>query len=158
MTSQSTDSRTVIVDEAHKMKRPDSRLAIAAKSISDRACFALTGTLVQNRIEELWSVLDFARRGWAGTPQQWKNYAVNPINSGHKFDGSLKDVVSAVVSGTVVSCLWTETRRRTQSKDSSPLLPSQRQTPHRPRDARQKRHASALSTWFPPSRAVSEIG
>lgn len=92
--------RTVIVDEAHKMKRPDSRLAFAAKSISARACFALTGTLVQNRIEELWSVLDFVRRGWAGTQQEWKDYAVNPINYGHKFDGSLKDMVNAVVSGS----------------------------------------------------------
>ncbi|EKC97407.1 hypothetical protein A1Q2_08330 [Trichosporon asahii var. asahii CBS 8904] len=91
---------TVIVDEAHKMKRPDSRLAFAAKSISARACFALTGTLVQNRIEELWSVLDFVRRGWAGTQQEWKDYAVNPINYGHKFDGSLKDMVNAVVSGS----------------------------------------------------------
>lgn len=89
----------MIVDEAHKMKRHDSQLARAAKSISSRACFALTGTLVQNRIEEMWSVLDFVWRGWAGTQAQWKNYAVNPINHGHKFDGSIVEMVNAVVSG-----------------------------------------------------------
>lgn len=80
------------------MKRHDSRLALAAKSISARACFALTGTLVQNRIEEMWSVLDFVWRGWAGTPKEWRDYAVNPINQGHKFDGNLEQMVSAVVS------------------------------------------------------------
>lgn len=86
------------MDEAHRMKRYDSGLAIAAKSISTRACFALTGTLVQNRIEEVWSVLDFAWRGWAGTREEWRRYAVEPINQGHSFDGSLAMMVNAVVS------------------------------------------------------------
>jgi SNF2 family DNA or RNA helicase len=49
----------VIVDEAHRMKKPTGYLAKAVKKLRANTCFALTGTLIQNRMEEMWSVLDF---------------------------------------------------------------------------------------------------
>lgn len=55
----------VIVDEAHRLKKQTGRLALAVKKLKARACFALTGTLIQNRMEEMWSVLDFVSR-WCG--------------------------------------------------------------------------------------------
>lgn len=54
--------RAVIVDEAHRLKEPMSQTTLALKSIQCQVCFALTGTLVQNRIDEMWSVLDFVRQ------------------------------------------------------------------------------------------------
>lgn len=54
--------RTVIADEAHRLKEPMSQTTLALKSIQCQMCFALTGTLVQNRIDEMWSVLDFVRQ------------------------------------------------------------------------------------------------
>ncbi|BEJ04866.1 hypothetical protein CcaverHIS641_0206830 [Cutaneotrichosporon cavernicola] len=53
----------VIVDEAHRMKKLNGRLALAVKRLRANACFALTGTLIQNRMEEMWSILDFKRVG-----------------------------------------------------------------------------------------------
>lgn len=41
------------------MKTHTGRLALATKKLKARACFALTGTLIQNRMEEMWSILDF---------------------------------------------------------------------------------------------------
>ena len=52
-------SRVVIVDEAHRMKEPRAKSTLALKKIRCSSCFALTGTLVQNRIDEMWAVLDF---------------------------------------------------------------------------------------------------
>lgn len=52
----------VVVDEAHRMKQPKALLSLAVKKIPCRSCFALTGTLIQNRMEEMWSVLDFVRK------------------------------------------------------------------------------------------------
>ena len=49
----------VIVDEAHRMKNHHGRLGFAVKKIPCKSCFALTGTLIQNRLDEMWSVLDF---------------------------------------------------------------------------------------------------
>lgn len=51
----------VIADEAHRLKEPRGQLGLAMKKIQCPSCFALTGTLVQNRLEEMWSVLDFVR-------------------------------------------------------------------------------------------------
>lgn len=103
-------SSIVIVDEAHRMKRPDSRIALAVKQLKARACFALTGTLIQNRIEEVWSILDFVRRRWAGTFKQWTEYAVRPINEGHKYDGTIAEVINSVVSFTAPSLIDAQKR------------------------------------------------
>jgi SNF2 family DNA or RNA helicase len=34
-------------------------MGLAMKKLKCPSCFALTGTLIQNRLEEMWSVLDF---------------------------------------------------------------------------------------------------
>lgn len=52
-------SSVVIADEAHRLKEPKGQLGLAMKKIRCPSCFALTGTLIQNRLEEMWSVLDF---------------------------------------------------------------------------------------------------
>ncbi|WWD18678.1 hypothetical protein CI109_103132 [Kwoniella shandongensis] len=87
----------VIADEAHRMKEPRAQSSLALKQIHCRTCFALTGTLVQNRMDEMWSVLDFAHRGWAGTLKQWRAFAVNPIKKGHRSQGTTEEVVSAIM-------------------------------------------------------------
>jgi SNF2 family DNA or RNA helicase len=108
------DGRVVIVDEAHRLKEPKGQLALAMKSIDCRICFGLTGTLVQNRMEEMWSVLDFVSerscptyiqvdRGMAGTLRQWRDFAVNPIKRGHRHEGTADVVVMAIVSAM---CTW----------------------------------------------------
>nr|XP_019012968.1 uncharacterized protein I206_02465 [Kwoniella pini CBS 10737]OCF51749.1 hypothetical protein I206_02465 [Kwoniella pini CBS 10737] len=87
----------VIVDEAHRMKEPRAQATLALKSIDCKICFALTGTLVQNRMDEMWSILDFSHRGWAGTLKEWKEFAVNPIKRGHRHEGSTADVITAIM-------------------------------------------------------------
>ncbi|XAO27602.1 hypothetical protein I312_106458 [Cryptococcus bacillisporus CA1280] len=89
---------TVIVDEAHRLKEPMSQTTLALKSIQCQVCFALTGTLVQNRIDEMWSVLDFVHRGWAGTYRQWKEFAVSPIKKGHQVEGTAAEVARAIMT------------------------------------------------------------
>ncbi|CAK9784569.1 unnamed protein product [Cutaneotrichosporon oleaginosum] len=87
---------TVFVDEAHRLKKPTGLLTLAVKKLRAGTCFALTGTLIQNRMEEMWSVLDFVHRGWAGTFKQWKTFAARPVTRGHRRDGTLFEVVQAI--------------------------------------------------------------
>lgn len=51
--------RRVILDEAQYIKNPTTQTAMAAKCIPAAVRFALTGTPVENRILELWSIFDF---------------------------------------------------------------------------------------------------
>ncbi|HHO53761.1 MAG TPA: DEAD/DEAH box helicase, partial [Deltaproteobacteria bacterium] len=49
----------VALDEAQSIKNPDSQRARAARRLVARHRVALTGTPVENRLEELWSVMEF---------------------------------------------------------------------------------------------------
>ncbi|HEX4212640.1 MAG TPA: DEAD/DEAH box helicase, partial [Candidatus Dormibacteraeota bacterium] len=51
----------VVVDEAQRIKNADSELAAAVKSLRRRRAWALTGTPLENRIEDLASILEFLR-------------------------------------------------------------------------------------------------
>lgn len=53
-----TGASVVIADEAHRLKQPDTGITLAMKKFARPICFALTGTLIQNRMDEMWSVLD----------------------------------------------------------------------------------------------------
>jgi len=54
----------VIVDEGHTIKNPDAQRSKAIKTIPARNKLALTGTPIQNKLEELWSLFDFAMPGF----------------------------------------------------------------------------------------------
>ena len=57
---------TVILDEAQTIKNPDSQVARAAYRLRAGFRVALTGTPVENRLEELWSQLHFTNPGLLG--------------------------------------------------------------------------------------------
>ncbi len=59
------DWDTVVLDEAQAIKNPDSQVARAAFALPARFRIALTGTPVENRLEELWSQIHFVNRGLA---------------------------------------------------------------------------------------------
>lgn len=49
----------VIVDEAQQIRNPDTRRAAAVKQLPRRLSLAVTGTPVQNRLRDLWSIAEF---------------------------------------------------------------------------------------------------
>ncbi|MEG1479598.1 MAG: SNF2-related protein [Kiritimatiellia bacterium] len=58
--------RTLVLDEAQQIKNAVTRQAQAARSLSAEFRLALTGTPVENRLEDLWSILDFLNPGLFG--------------------------------------------------------------------------------------------
>ncbi|MFI5337866.1 MAG: DEAD/DEAH box helicase, partial [Opitutales bacterium] len=57
----------VILDEAQFIKNPSSQTAVVARALVTRHRLALTGTPVENRLLDLWSLLAFAQPGLLGT-------------------------------------------------------------------------------------------
>jgi len=57
----------VILDEAQYIKNPDSQTAQAARALQGEHRLTLTGTPVENRLLDLWSILSFAMPGALGT-------------------------------------------------------------------------------------------
>ena len=67
----------VVVDEAQNIKNPDTAQTIAIKSMKSDIKIAMTGTPVENRLTELWSIFDFINKGYLGSLKEFqKSYAV----------------------------------------------------------------------------------
>ncbi|KAL6458822.1 hypothetical protein MHYP_G00322940 [Metynnis hypsauchen] len=80
----SIDWAAVIVDEAHKLKNYKSQITQAMKGLKCKVRVGLTGTILQNNLEELWCVMDWAIPGCLGPLGRFKNKFSDPIEQGHK--------------------------------------------------------------------------
>ncbi|WP_280244327.1 DEAD/DEAH box helicase [Nocardia abscessus] len=69
----------VVLDEAQHIKNAGTRQARAARSLRARHRLALTGTPVENRLEELRSLMDFAMPKVLGSPQSFRARFAVPI-------------------------------------------------------------------------------
>ncbi|WP_246540452.1 DEAD/DEAH box helicase [sulfur-oxidizing endosymbiont of Gigantopelta aegis] len=63
-----------IIDEAQAIKNSNSRQTKQVKKIKARSRIALTGTPIENRISDLWSLFDFICPGLLGSPAKFKQF------------------------------------------------------------------------------------
>lgn len=78
----SLDFRYVILDEAQHIKNPTSHTARAAKKLPSERRLALTGTPIENRLSELWSIFDFVSPGLLGPLKTFEEKVARPIDRG----------------------------------------------------------------------------
>jgi len=69
----------VILDEAQNIKNQAARQTQSIKRLSSGQKIALTGTPVENRLSELWSIMDFLNPGYLGSFQSFRKNFVLPI-------------------------------------------------------------------------------
>lgn len=79
---QSVQWDTVVLDEAQAIKNPESKVARSAFEIEAAFKIALTGTPVENRLDDLWSQFHFLNRGLLGGRSDFGDRYVKPIESG----------------------------------------------------------------------------
>ena len=63
---------TVILDEGQQIKNPDSKAAKAARELNAANRLVLTGTPIENRLMDMWSLMAFAMPGVLGTKAYFK--------------------------------------------------------------------------------------
>ena len=67
----------IVIDEAQNIKNPSTSQTQAVKSIKADMKIAMTGTPVENRLSELWSIFDFINKGYLGSISDFgKNYSI----------------------------------------------------------------------------------
>ncbi len=76
------DLTYAILDEAQHIKNPLSATAAAAKRLRSRRRLALTGTPIENRLSEIWSIFDFVSPGLLGTLDKFEARFARPIEQG----------------------------------------------------------------------------
>lgn len=69
----------IIVDEAQNIKNPMTLNAGCVKSLQAKCCFALTGTPIENRLMELWSIFDFIMPGYLLSRSKFSKTYEEPI-------------------------------------------------------------------------------
>jgi SNF2 family DNA or RNA helicase len=69
----------VVCDEAQNIKNAATRQAKAVRALPARARLALTGTPVENRLTELWSIMEFTRPGLLGPAERFRTKYAVPI-------------------------------------------------------------------------------
>lgn len=69
----------LVIDEAQNIKNPDTEQSKAVKKIPAIIRIALSGTPVENRLSEYWSVFDFTNKGYLGGLKYFKEQYAIPI-------------------------------------------------------------------------------
>jgi superfamily II DNA or RNA helicase len=88
-----TDWDLAILDEAQAIKNPNAKQTRAAGSIRARARVALTGTPVENRLGDLWSIFNFINPGLLGSAREFSSYAKRLAERTHNPYGPLRDLI-----------------------------------------------------------------
>jgi len=85
--------RLVALDEAQAIKNPEAKQTRAAKKLNAQVRFALTGTPVENRLGDLWSIFDFTNPGLLGSSKEFTNLVKRLAEKPHNPYGPLRELV-----------------------------------------------------------------
>ncbi len=111
----------VVADEAQAIKNPMSRTARALRTIPSTARFALTGTPVENRLSDLWALLDWTTPGLLGKLDDFQREVATPIERERDEEATAR--LTAVVQPFLL-------RRRKTDPHIAPDLPPKTETDH----------------------------
>jgi hypothetical protein len=85
--------RLAILDEAQAIKTPGAKQTRAAKQIDARARIALSGTPVENRLGDLWSIFDFLNPGLLGSGKAFSTFTKRLSSQPHNAYAPLRALV-----------------------------------------------------------------
>jgi SNF2 family DNA or RNA helicase len=84
------DWERVVLDEAQNIKNSSTRQSQIVRQFSARHRVALTGTPVENRLAELWSIMDFANPGVLGSMATFRARFAVPVERYHDEDAAVR--------------------------------------------------------------------
>jgi len=116
--------RRVVLDEAQHIKNPPTKQTAAIRSLRCSQRIALTGTPVENRLSELWSIMEFCSPGYLGTQGDFRRRFAVPIER-HR-DRRQADRLRALVRPFILRRLKTDP---TVISDLPPLVESRQMIP-----------------------------
>lgn len=88
-----TQWRLAALDEAQAIKNPGAKQTKAVKTLKAEARIALTGTPIENRLGDLWSLFDFVNPGLLGSAKQFSDFAKRLGDQPHNSYAPLRRLV-----------------------------------------------------------------
>ena len=80
---QDFDWRLAVIDEAQAIKNPGAKQTRQVKKIKAQSRIALTGTPVENRLSDLWSIFDFTHPGLLGSDKVFAKFTKRLAQAEH---------------------------------------------------------------------------
>ncbi len=122
--------RRVVLDEAQHIKNPPTKQTAAIRSLRTRFRVALTGTPVENRLSELWSIMEFCCPGYLGTQNDFRRRFALPVER-HR-DKRQAERLRQLVRPFILRRLKTDPK---VISDLPPLVETRQQIPLTPEQA-----------------------
>ena len=94
---QERNWQLLILDEAQAIKNPSSRQTRATKKLKAATRIALTGTPIENRLGDLWSLFDFLCPGLLGSAPRFKEFVKSLSDSERDQYAPLRNLVSPYI-------------------------------------------------------------
>ena len=118
----------VLLDEAQNIKNAASQAARAVKTISSEHRFAMTGTPIENRLSELWSVFDFLMPGYLGTYKKFKDRFEAPVvrDADEKARTTLHMMIAPFILRRMKKDVLTDLPEKVETVMSSEMTAEQR--------------------------------
>lgn len=85
----------VVADECHTFKERKSEISIAMNEVNALCRIGLTGTAIQNKYEELWTLLNWTNPGHFGPISTWKASICEPLKLGQSHDATVYQLARA---------------------------------------------------------------
>jgi DNA excision repair protein ERCC-6-like 2 len=85
----------VVADECHCLKDPSAEVTKAMNEVNALCRIGLTGTAIQNKYEELWTLLNWTNPGLFGTLAEWTNTISKPLTIGQSHDATYQQLSTA---------------------------------------------------------------
>uniref|UniRef100_A0A8C2Y7B5 DNA excision repair protein ERCC-6-like n=1 Tax=Coturnix japonica TaxID=93934 RepID=A0A8C2Y7B5_COTJA len=131
----------IILDEAHKIKCPSNKTTKCVYAIPAKHRLLLTGTPLQNNLQEMWSLFDFACQGsLLGTARTFRMEYENPITRAREKDATVGEkALGLKISENLMTIIKPYFLRRTKgdikrnnAEKSDTLLPEDPREPSAP--------------------------
>jgi SNF2 family DNA or RNA helicase len=90
---ETTKWRLVVLDEAQAIKNPGTKQTRLVKKLQAETRIALTGTPIENRLGDLWSIFDFINPGLLGSAKQFSSFVKQLAERAENPYGPLRDLV-----------------------------------------------------------------
>ncbi len=115
------DFGLIILDEAQQIKNPEAQITQVVKQLRSAQSLALTGTPLENRVLDLWSIMDFLNPGFLGDRMSFTNKYEAPA-----MRGELARRIAPLILRRTKDAVAPELPSRTEELITVELTPEQR--------------------------------
>lgn len=117
----------VVLDEAQYIKNPRAQVTKCAKCLDADVRFALTGTPIENRLAELWSIFDFLMPGYLGSRDEFAKRYESPVEAReHDASNLLRCAIGPFVLRRLKAEVLADLPEKTESVVYAQMEPKQR--------------------------------